>query len=135
MTPPLRFSAAQLQDVLGRVYAEVGDEPQAAVLGTRRLTLAFAFSEPELHLTVDGRSGQAVVRVGADAPAPDLTFYLAGENIDRFWRGDLNPLTALAAGQLRIEGPLLTALALAPALPALQARYRDLTAVWRAPPR
>ena len=80
-------------------------------------------------MTVDGRSGQAEVSTGAaNAPTADLTFHLAGANIDRFWRGDLNAMTALAAGQLRIEGSLITALSLAPVLPSLQARYRELTA-------
>ncbi len=127
MLAPLRFSAAQLQGILSEVYASAGSMPQAGVLGERRLVVAFAFRDPELRLTVDGRGGQAVIRVGEDAPVPDLTFQLAGEHIDRFWRGDLNAVAALAAGQLRIEGSLLTALALAPALPHLQAHYREIT--------
>ena len=129
MTAPTHFSAEQLEAILRQVYRSASPDSQAAVLGQRRLVVAFAFQDPELFLTVDGRSGQAVVSAGtADVPAPDLTFHLAGENIDRFWRGELNAITALTAGQLRIDGSLITALTLAPALPGLQARYRELTA-------
>lgn len=132
MPSPLRFSASQLQELLTAVYASA-DDSQATVLVTRHLVVAFEFREPQLRLTVDGRSGQAVVRSDGglsteDSPTPDLTFHLSGESIDRFWRGELNPVAAMTAGQLRIDGSLLTALALAPALPGLQARYRQLTA-------
>ena len=123
------FSAVQLKAILSEVYAPAGQDSQAGVLAARRLVVAFAFRNPDLHLVVDGRSGEAVVRTGeADLPAADLTFHLAGDDIDRFWRGELNPVAALSAGQLRIEGSLLTALALAPALPGFQARYRQITA-------
>ncbi|WP_161881612.1 SCP2 sterol-binding domain-containing protein [Deinococcus alpinitundrae] len=126
---PSTSSAAQLKAVLSEVYAPAGQDAQAGVLAARRLVVAFAFRNPDLHLVVDGRSGEAVVRTGGDdLPAADLTFHLAGDDIDQFWRGDLNPVAALSAGQLKIEGSLLTALVLAPALPGLQARYRQITA-------
>ncbi|TSA86192.1 hypothetical protein FNU79_08485 [Deinococcus detaillensis] len=130
----LRFSASQLQELLTAVYASA-DGSQANVLVTRQLIVAFEFRDPELSLSVDGRSGKAVVRSGSgpeagDAPTPDLTFHLSGDAIDRFWRGELNPVVAMTSGQLRIDGSLLTALALAPALPGLQAHYRQLTADW-----
>ena len=75
---------------------------------------------------IDGRSGQAVVSAEEPFPPADLTFHLAGANIDKFWRGELNAMTALASGDLKIEGSLITALTLAPALGGLQARYREL---------
>ena len=136
MTHPLTHlpgpSAAQLGAILREVYAPAGQDSQAGVLAARRLVVAFAFQNPELYLVVDGRSGQAVVSTQASGPLPelpaDLTFHLAGEQIHRFWRGELNPVAAMTAGHLRIEGSLLTALALAPALPGLQARYRQITA-------
>ncbi|WP_420595766.1 SCP2 sterol-binding domain-containing protein [Deinococcus sp.] len=122
------FSADQLAAILSEVYASGGNDPQAAVLGQRRLVVAFAFQNPELRLIVDGRSGRAVVTTGVIGSAPDLVFHLAGEHIDRFWRGELNAMTAMAAGHLRIEGSLITALTLAPALPGLQAKYREIMA-------
>ncbi|GAA3999632.1 hypothetical protein GCM10022631_08160 [Deinococcus rubellus] len=133
MLHPSIFSATQLWAILSEVYAPAGQDAQANVLAARRLVVAFAFQNPDLYLVVDGRSGEAVVRADEtgevqDLPTPDLTFHLAGDTIDRFWRGELNPVAALSAGQLRIEGSLLTALALAPALPGLQARYRQITA-------
>jgi SCP-2 sterol transfer family len=126
MSPRSAPSAEQLKAVLTAVYTSAGDVPGADVLGQRRLVLAFVFTDPELRLVIDGRSGQAAVRSSPPFPPADLTFHLAGPNIDRFWRGELNAMTAMASGDLRIEGSLITALTLAPALGGLQARYREL---------
>ena len=126
MSPRSAPSAEKLKAVLTAVYTSAGDVPGADVLGQRRLVLAFVFQNPELRLVIDGRSGQAVVETEAPFPPADLTFHLAGENIDKFWRGELNAMTAMASGDLKIEGSLITALTLAPALGGLQARYREL---------
>lgn len=126
MSPRSAPSAEKLKAVLTAVYTSAGDVPGADVLAQRQLVLAFAFTDPELKLVIDGRSGRALVLSEAPFPSADLTFYLAGVNIDRFWRGELNAMTAMASGDLRIEGSLITALTLAPALGGLQARYREL---------
>ena len=121
------FAADHLCSVLTAVYTSAGRDPKAAVLAQRRLVVAFAFQDPELYLSIDGRSGQATVKVGReDAPPADLTFHLAGADIDPFWRGNLNAVAALSQGRLTIEGSLLLALSLAPAMSGLQARYREL---------
>lgn len=52
---------------------------------------------------------------------------MSGETAHAFWRGELNPVAAITAGKLKLSGPLLRALALAPGLAKVQAAYHAET--------
>ncbi|WP_293911499.1 SCP2 sterol-binding domain-containing protein [Deinococcus sp.] len=126
MSPSSVPSAERLKVVLTALYTSAGDVAGAEVLGQRQLVLSFVFTNPDLTLCIDGRSAPVVVSSEGPFPSADLTFRLAGANIDKFWRGELNAMAGVVSGDLKIEGSLITALSLAPALGGLQARYREL---------
>ncbi|WP_221091101.1 hypothetical protein [Deinococcus aquaedulcis] len=125
MSPSWPHTGAELEARLTAVFLRAADPGPAQA----RLALRFVHTEPHACVLVDGRSGQSRIHSGDAArqgPA-DLTFVLSGEAAHAFWRGDLNPVAAMTGGVLRIEGPLLRALALAPGLKRVQAAYREAT--------
>ena len=118
-------SGPELEALLTRVFLRAADPGPARA----RLALRFVHTQPDACVMVDGRSGESVVTSGDGARVgeADLTFSLGGEAAHAFWRGELNPVAAMTAGTLRIDGPLLRALALAPGLKLVQAAYREAT--------
>jgi len=128
--------AAELQEVLTRVFAYPYSGQEARELTRSGLSLAFSFHAPELEVLLDGRPDaatgeQPAVLFGTAArlaPAPDLRFLMSGEVAHRFWNGDLNIPAAMALGQVRLEGSLIRALSIAPMMPEMQRVYREL---WR----
>lgn len=116
----------ELEDLLIRVFLKTADSSPVQ----QRLALTFAIHGPSAWLRVDGRGGQtATLSRGeiASREDSDLTFAMSGETAHAFWRGNLNAVAAMTAGKLRITGPLLRALALAPGLKKVQAAYREET--------
>lgn len=113
------------EQVLTRAFLRAADPGPARA----RLSLLFVQSNPDACVRVDGRSGTSVVTTGdaARQGTADLTFHLRGPGAHAFWRGDLNVVAAMTDGTLRIEGPLLRALTLAPGLKLVQAAYRTET--------
>lgn len=121
-------NGADLETLLRRVFLAAGDETPVG----RRLAVTFLIHGPEACVRVDGRDGQtAHLSSGDEARGQDsdLVFELeSGEAAHAFWRGELGPVEAVRSGQLRLRGPLLQALALAPGLKKVQAAYRGATA-------
>lgn len=124
---PLPFETGEeLEALLLQVFLKAADPGPVR----ERLALAFAFHDPDAWVCVDGRSGAAAQLSRGEAArraGGDLTFHMSGEVAHAFWRGDLNVVAALGRGQLRLEGSVLRALALAPGLARIQAAYRAAT--------
>ena len=124
---PPSYDPAQLTGRLLRVFGAAHADPDADLLLRRRAALTFLFTQPDAALRLDGRGGQAVtLTVGEEArSAPsDLTFRMTARAAHALWLGELNPVTAMLAGQLSVQGPLPLALALSPSLKVMQAAYR-----------
>lgn len=125
---PLPLSTGPAAEaLLRRVFLAAGDPTPAR----RRLAVTFLIHQPEACVRVDGRGGQdAALSSGGEArdAESDLVFeFRSGEAAHAFWRGELSPLEAVRSGALRLRGPLLHALALAPGLGKVQAAYREAT--------
>lgn len=122
MLPPPYRSASSLEDFLTEVFLAAADPGPV----TRRTALKFVFSGPDACLHVDGREGEvARITSGEAACVQDapLVFRMSGETAHAFWSAELSPVAAMTAGELRLEGNLLLALALAPGLKKIQAEY------------
>ena len=117
-----------METLLRQVFLAAGDETPVQ----RRLALTFIVHAPEACVRVDGRDGQAAhLSSGEEARGADsdLVFELdSGAFVHAFWRGEVSPVEAVRSGKLRLRGPLLQALALAPGLKKVQAAYREATA-------
>ncbi|MDV6376084.1 SCP2 sterol-binding domain-containing protein [Deinococcus arenicola] len=119
-------SGEELEELLLRVFLNAADSSPVQ----QRLALTFTIHAPSAWLRVDGRNGQTATLSRGDVARQqnsDLTFAMSGETAHAFWRGDLNTVAAMTAGKLKITGPLLRALALAPGLAKVQAAYRQET--------
>ncbi len=126
-----RYPDAQsLQKVLERVFSQGYAGESAHLLTKHRMAVGFQFHNPELEVVVDGRGDGVELRFGpsSSAPAPDVSFSMAGETIHRFWTGELNIVAAMTRGEVSARGNLIRALYLTPTMPLLQAAYRDLWA-------
>jgi hypothetical protein len=123
--------ATRLEDRLLRVFRAAHTDPRADLLLRRRVALTFLFTGPDAAIRVDGGSGVAAdVTAGeaARAAPSDLTFRISAAVAHALWTGELNPVSAMMAGQLSIQGPLPLALALSPSLKVMQAAYRAVIA-------
>jgi hypothetical protein len=122
--PPLPFQTGEeLEDLLIRVFLRAADP--GPVQGRQALT--FIIHDPGACLRLDGRDGRtAHLSRGQTAreASSDLTFTMSGQTAHAFWSGELNPVAAITAGQLKLTGPPLRALGLAPGLARVQAVYR-----------
>jgi putative sterol carrier protein len=99
------------------------------VLLRKRLSVAFLFMPLGVAVRVDGSIGQAAEITAGEAAktAPsDLTFRISSDIAHAFWHGDVNPVQAMMAGHLSIQGSLVQALALSPSLKVMQEAYRGL---------
>ncbi|UQN09670.1 SCP2 sterol-binding domain-containing protein [Deinococcus sp. QL22] len=121
--------AAQLEQRLVQVFNMVHSSPETDVVLKKRLSVTFLFLPLDVAVRVDGSNGQAAsITSGNEAKtAPsDLTFQIAGDIAHAFWQGEVNPVQAMMAGQLSIQGSLVQALALSPSLKVMQEAYRGL---------
>ncbi|AFD26215.1 hypothetical protein [Deinococcus gobiensis] len=126
--PDLPFQTGEdLERLLCRVFLAAGDQSPVQ----RRLAVTFLIHAPEACVRVDGRDGQTAHLSRSDearGTPSDLVFELdSGEAAHAFWRGGLSPVEAVRSGRLRLRGPLLQALGLAPGLGKVQAAYREAT--------
>lgn len=129
--PAIGNDAAALPGRLLRVFSAAHADPDADLLLRRRVALTFLFTAPDAAIRVDGRGGRAAtLTVGEEARRvpSDLTFQMTAQAAHALWMGELNPVTAMLAGQLAVQGPLPLALALSPNLKVMQAAYRAVLA-------
>jgi putative sterol carrier protein len=85
-----------------------------------------ALREPAATVTADLRAGHGVrVETGSSELSPDVVLAMDGDVAHQLWSGELNPLLALAHGQVRTKGPTAKVLRLVPLLVAAAPRYRE----------
>ena len=119
-------SPTELEGLLRQIFTAPYDHPDVDLLTRSRLAVAFVFTDPDVRVLVDGRAGNGAVRVtfGDAAQEAPVTFRMNGNTAHPFWMGELNVVTEMALGRIRLQGPLLTALKISPMMPALQQAYR-----------
>ncbi len=123
--------ADHLRSLLEQVYGEEDDSPEAGLLTRSGLAVAFVYSRPELTVLVDGRQREVQVSFGAAAAqvsSAPLIFSMDGPTAHAFWLGELNVVTAMTLGRIRLQGSPLSALKIAPMMPRLQNLYRRVWA-------
>ncbi len=81
--------------------------PQAVNLptSTPSAVIQYDVSEPVYHV-IEGGSVRAVE---GHAAAPDVTIKVSDANLWKLFNGDLNPMSALMTGRLRVKGDVMLA--------------------------
>lgn len=117
--------AEQFQAVLGEVMTRGENGAAATALKNAKLTVGFWYHGPELTLRLRGDEGGLTPTFGDDLAGTDVTFESSAEVGHRFWMGELNALMAIMNGQIKVTGSVGKAMPLLPAMPELQAIYRE----------
>lgn len=81
--------------------------PQAVNMpaSTPSAVIQYDVSEPVYHVIEDG-----VVRaVEGRADSPDVTIKVSDANLWKLFNGDLNPMSAVMTGRLRVKGDVMLA--------------------------
>ncbi|MFA5550227.1 MAG: SCP2 sterol-binding domain-containing protein [Trueperaceae bacterium] len=68
--------------------------------GAPNAVIQFETSEPVYHVVESG----AVQAHEGQAPTPDVAIKISDDNLDKLLRGELNPMTAMFTGKLRVKG-------------------------------
>ena len=81
--------------------------PQAVEIdaGAPRAVIQYETSEPVYHVVENG----AVSAHEGHDPAPDVTVRVSDDNLLKLFRGELNPMTAMMTGRLRVKGNVMLA--------------------------
>lgn len=68
--------------------------------GAPDAVIQYETSEPVYHVV----QGGSVAAHEGQAPAADVTIRISDDNLDKLLRGELNPMTAMFTGKLKVKG-------------------------------
>jgi putative sterol carrier protein len=124
---PVFESDAEAHERLGSLLRAIAADsdlgPQAREADA---VVQLALRHPEATVTADLRAGRGVrVETGSSKLSPDVVLAMDGDVAHRLWSGELNPLLALAQGQVRTKGSTAKVLRLVPLFVAAAPRYRE----------
>lgn len=68
--------------------------------GAPNAVIQYETSEPVYHVVAGG----TVAAHEGQAPTPDVSIKISDENLDKLLRGELNPMTAMFTGKLKVRG-------------------------------
>lgn len=68
--------------------------------GAPSAVIQYETSEPVYHVVQAG----GVQAHEGQAPAPDVSIKISDDNLDKLLRGELNPMTAMFMGKLKVRG-------------------------------
>lgn len=124
---------AEVHDLVGGILRLAGEHP---VVGPRLAAAATVFrlevAEPSCQMTVALTDPVDVVCGECDLD-PDVTFYMTGDQLDRYWRGEYDLLQGLARGEVEASGRVSRVLKVLPELRLLFPVYRAMAAASRRP--
>ena len=122
---------AEVHDLVGGILRLAAGHP---VIGPRLAAAATVFrlqvSHPPCEVTV-ALSDPVEVVCGECDLRPDVTFYMTGDQLDRYWRGDYDLLDGLARGDVEASGRVSRVLKVLPELQLLFPVYRAMAAARR----
>ncbi len=70
-----------------------------------RAVIQYDTAEPVYHVVENG----AVNAFEGHAPDPDVTVKVSDDNLLKLFRGELNPMTAMMTGRLKVRGNVMLA--------------------------
>ena len=104
-------------------------EIRNAVLDLNQLVMFdYTQDDPAAAFFVDGRGGQVTVGSGKPEEKPDVTIITGLDTAHKAWSNQLNPMMAMALGQIKAKGSASSLLKLAPVLKLLAPIYNQTRA-------
>jgi putative sterol carrier protein len=113
-------SDTEVYESLGPLLTDlVRDAGALAQLRRADAVVQYTFRHPDATITVDVREGRNPrVETGASNLRADLVLVMDADVGERLLNGELNPMLALARGELRTKGPVAKLLRVMPAVSA-----------------
>jgi len=121
--------AEEFKQVFEHVFALMNEHPEVGrPLRDAHAPHRFVITDLGLELNVDAsdeESGPFLRWVWGPAPwTPSITLKMTSETANRFFQGKENVALAVALGRVKLSGPLLTILRLAPVTTPIHPVYR-----------
>jgi len=129
---PYFKDAKECDDILGGFFRKMsedlaGKDPVLVEIQSKlrgmEFIVKFAWSEPELTLTLDFTQDPFSVLINDVSVNPTATFTLSADTGHKFWHGQVNLAKALTTKAIVARGPLPKILKLLPVLVPLYERY------------
>jgi hypothetical protein len=129
---PYFKDAKECDDILGGFFRKMsedlaGKDPVLVEIQSKlrgmEFIVKFAWSEPELTLTLDFTKDPFSVLINDVSVNPTATFTLSADTGHKFWHGQVNLAKALTTKSIVARGPLPKILKLLPVLVPLYERY------------
>ena len=129
---PYFKDAKECDDILGGFFRKMsedlaGKDPVLVEIQSKlrgmEFIVKFAWSEPELSLTLDFTKDPFSVLINDVSVNPTATFTLSADTGHKFWHGQVNLAKALTTKAIVARGPLPKILKLLPVITPLYERY------------
>lgn len=121
--------AATAQAIFVETFRRAADDAQIrAVVAELNQVVFFDYSQdgPGVGFYLDTRGGEVKVGDGQPGEKPDVTIITGLDVAHKAWSNQLNPMMAMALGQIKAKGSATGLLKLAPALKLVEPIYKQV---------
>ena len=116
---PVFETAKELYTCIGGLFERMKSQTQVqGELASLKLTVRFAYTEPEASITLVAHDGEGVIHYGECNEKPDVELAMTGNIAHHFWMGEINVIGAITKRQIVPTGSLSKIMALTPLIKA-----------------
>ena len=116
---PVFGTAEELYTCIGGLFERMKSQAQVQQeLTSLKLTVRFAYTEPEASITLVAHNGEGVIHYGECDEKPDVELAMTGDIAHHFWMGEVNVMGAITKRQIVPTGSLSKIMALTPLIKA-----------------
>ena len=116
---PIFETAEELYTCIGGLFERMKSQTQVQEeLASLKLTVRFAYTEPEASITLVAHNGEGVIHYGECNEKPDVELAMTGDIAHHFWMGEINVMGAITKRQIVPTGSLSKIMALTPLIKA-----------------
>lgn len=116
---PVFETADELYACIGGLFERLKSQTQVQrELASLKLTVRFAYTEPEASITLIANKGEGAIHYGEYDEKPDVELAMTGDIAHHFWMGEINVMGAITKRQIVPTGSLSKIMALTPLIKA-----------------
>ncbi len=130
---PYFKDSAEVYATIGALMDNARSDPTVAPkIAKSGVIIQFHYTNPEALTTINAKSKPtqpgAIIDVfqGPTSLKPDIVMTMSADTANLFWNKKINLVSALAKGQIKLQGSQIKVLSLLPAIEPLYGKYRQL---------
>jgi hypothetical protein len=128
---PYFNDSAEVYATIGALMDNARSDPTVAPkIAKSGAIIQFHYTNPEAITTINAKPTQpgAIIDVmqGPTGLKPDIVMTMSADTANLFWNKKVNLMSALAKGQIKLQGSQIKVLSLLPAIEPLYGKYRQL---------